>query len=76
MCYCLLIYSQLDFTLDIRLIRYIDLMDSVINYILNVGLGKISTNKKGNQLKPIVINSKTYRYNKDKPLTNTLKYIS
>ena len=48
-------------------------MDSVIKHILNVGLGKIDTNKKGNNLKSIVINDKTYRYNKDKPLTKTLK---
>ena len=71
----LLIYSQLDFILDIRLIRYIDLMDSVIKHVLNVGLGKIHTNRKGNNLKPIVINNKTYRHNKDKPLTKTFKHI-
>ena len=36
-------------------------------------MGKIKTNNKGKGLKPIVINDKTYRYNKDKPLTNTLR---
>ena len=48
-------------------------MERVIKHVLNVGLGKIKTNKKGNQLKSIIINDKTYRYNKDKPLTKTLK---
>ena len=48
-------------------------MDIVIKHVLDVGLGEITTNKKGNKLKPIVINDKTYRYNKDKPLTKTLK---
>ena len=47
-------------------------MESVIKHILNVGLGKLATNKTGNQLKSIMINDKTYRCNKDKPLTNTL----
>ena len=49
-------------------------MESVIKHILNVGLGKINTNKKGNQLTSIIINDNTYRYNKDKPLTKTLKH--
>ena len=47
-------------------------MDSVNKHILNVGLGKIQTNKKGNNLS-IVISVKTYRYNK-KTLTETLKH--
>ena len=46
-------------------------MDSVIKHVLNVGLGKINTNKKVNNLKPTIINGKTYRCNKDKPLTKT-----
>ena len=48
-------------------------MHSVIKHILTVGLGKITTNKKGSSLKSIVINDKTYRYNKDKALTKTLR---
>ena len=48
-------------------------MDSVIKHVLNVGLCEIKTNKKGNKLKSIVIGDKTYRCNKDKPLTKTLK---
>ena len=48
-------------------------MDSVIKRTITVGLGKIKTNSKGEELKSIVINSKTYRYNKDKPLSQTLK---
>ena len=47
-------------------------MGSVIKHILNVGLGKISTNRKGNNLKPMVINDKTYRYNKENHLQKTL----
>ena len=47
-------------------------MGSVIKHVLNVGLGKISTNKKGNSLKSIVVDGKTYRYNEDRPLTKTL----
>jgi hypothetical protein len=49
-------------------------MDSVIKHILNVGLGKIKTNNKGEELKSIIINDKTYRYDKDKPLTKILKH--
>ena len=48
-------------------------MDSVIKHVITVGLGKIKTNNKGKELKSIVINDTTYRYNKDKPLTQTLK---
>ena len=48
-------------------------MDSVIKHVLNVGLGKINTNKKVNNLKPTIINGKTYSCNKDKPLTNTIR---
>ena len=48
-------------------------MDSVFKHVITVGLGKIKTNNKGKGLKPIVTNDKTYRYNKDKPLTNTFK---
>ena len=47
-------------------------MNSVIEHVITVGLGKIITNNKGKGLKSIVINDKTCRYNKDKPLTNTL----
>ena len=54
---------------------YIDLMYSVIKHVITVGLGKIQTNNKGKELKSIVINDKTYRYNKDKPLSKTLKHI-
>ena len=50
-------------------------MNSVIEHVITVGLGKIKTNNKGNGLKLIVINDKTYSYNKDRPLTNTLKHI-
>ena len=35
-------------------------MESVIKHILNVGLGKIKSNKKGNQLKSIVVNEKKH----------------
>jgi len=49
-------------------------MESVIQHILNVGIGEIKTNKKGKQLKSIIIDGKTYRYNKDKPLTKKLKH--
>ena len=48
-------------------------MDSVIKHIPNVGIGKIKPHKKGVNLQSIVINDKIYRYNKDKPLTNTIK---
>ena len=48
-------------------------MDSVIKHVITVGLGKIKTNNKGKGLKLIVINDTTYRYNKDKPLTQTIK---
>jgi len=48
-------------------------MDSVIKHTIAVGLGKIKTNNKGKELKSIVINDKTYRYNKDKPLSQSLK---
>ena len=48
-------------------------MDSVIKHTITVGLGKIKTNNKGKELKSIVINDKTYRYDKDKPLSQTLK---
>ena len=48
-------------------------MDSVMKHVITVGLGKIKTNNKGKELKPIVINDKTYKYNKDKPLINTLR---
>ena len=47
-------------------------MDSVIKHVIAVGLGKINTNNKGKELNPLIINDKTYRYNKDKPLTQTL----
>ena len=50
-------------------------MYSVIKHVITVGLGNIKTTNKGKELKSIVINDKTYktyRYNKDKPLTNTL----
>jgi len=48
-------------------------MDSVIKHTIAVGLGKIKTNNKGKELKSVVTNDTTYRYNKDKPLTQTLK---
>ena len=48
-------------------------MDSVIKHTIAVGLGKIKTNNKGKELKSIVINDKTYRYDKDKPLSQALK---
>ena len=51
-------------------------MNSVIKHVITVGLGKIITNNKGKGLKSIVINDKTYRYNKNKPLAKTLKYIT
>ena len=44
----------------------------MINHVLNVGLGSITINNKGKQLKSIIINDKTYRYDKDKALTETL----
>ena len=47
-------------------------MDRVIKHVLNVGLGSIKTNNKGKELKSIIINDKTYRYDKDKALTKTL----
>ena len=47
-------------------------MDSVIKHVITVGLGNIKANNKGKELKSIVINDTTYRYNKDKPLTQTL----
>ena len=47
----------------------------MIKHTITVGLGKIKTNNKGKELKSIVINDKTYRYNKDKPLSQTLKNI-
>ena len=49
-------------------------MEGVIKHVLNVGLGRIKTNKKGNNLKSIVINDKTYKYNKEKPLTKNIKH--
>ena len=48
-------------------------MDSVIKHTITVGLGKTKTNNKGRELKSIVINDKTYGYNKDKPLSQTFK---
>ena len=45
----LLTYSQLNCILDIRRNTYIDLMESVIKHIVNVGLGKIKTHTKGDQ---------------------------
>ena len=69
------IYSHLNLILDIRLNRYIDLINSVIRHVITVGLGKIKAKNKGKDLKPIVINYKTYRYNKNKPLTHTLKNV-
>ena len=48
-------------------------MDSVIEHVITVGLGKIKTNNKGKELNSLIINDKTYSYNKDKPLTQTLK---
>ena len=47
-------------------------MERVIKHVLNVGIGNIKTNNKGNELKSIIINDKTYRYDKDKALTKTL----
>ena len=47
-------------------------MNSVIKHVITVGLGKIPTNIKGEELKSIAINDKTYRCNKDKPLSKTL----
>ena len=49
-------------------------MNSVTKHVITVGLGKVQTNNKGKELKSIAINDKTYRYNKDKPLTQTLKH--
>ena len=54
--FCYYIYSHHNFILDIRLIRHIDLMDSVVKHTITVGLGKIKTNNKGKGLKSIVIN--------------------
>ena len=48
-------------------------MDSVIKHVITVGLGKIKTNNKGKELNSLIINNKTYRYNKDKPLTKTFQ---
>ena len=48
-------------------------MDSVIKHTITVGLCKVKTNNKGKELKPIIINGKTYRCNKDKPLSQTLE---
>ena len=64
--------SHLNFILDIRLIRYTDLVDSVIKHAIAVGLGNITTTNKGKELKSVVTNDTTYRYNGDKPLTQTL----
>ena len=47
-------------------------MDNTIEHIINVGIGDITTNSKGKQLKPIITAGKTYRYNKDKPPTKIL----
>ena len=44
-------------------------MDNTIKRIINVGVGEIKTNSKGKPLKSIIIGGRTYRYNKDKPLT-------
>ena len=49
-------------------------MDSVTKHVITVGLGRIKTNSEGKELNSLIINDKTYRYNKDKPLTNTLKH--
>ena len=51
-------------------------MNSVIKHVITVGLGKVKTNNTGKDLRSIVINCKTYRYNKDKPPTHTLKHTS
>ena len=48
-------------------------MDNIIEHIINVGLGEINTNSNGKQLKSIIIYGKTYRCNKDKPLTKLTK---
>ena len=69
----LLTYSQLNCILDIRRNTYIDLMESVIKHIVNVGLGKIKTHTKGDQWEPVITKSTTFKYNKDKPRTKTFK---
>ena len=48
-------------------------MDSVTKHVITVGLGKIKTNNKGKGLESIVINDKTYRYNKDKTTYRHMK---
>ena len=71
--FCYYIDSHLNFILDIRLNRFLDLMNSVIKHVITVGLGKIKTNNKGKELNSLIIHDKTFRYNKDKPLTQTFK---
>ena len=51
-------------------------MDSVIQHVLTVGLGKVKTNNTGQELKSLIINDQTYRYNKDKPFTTTFNNTS
>ena len=48
-------------------------MGNSIGHIINVGVGEIKTNSKGEQLKSIIIDGITYIYNEDKPLTTIMK---
>ena len=50
-----IIYSHLNFVLDIRLNSYIDLMNSVIKHVITVGLDKIKTNNKGKELNSLIM---------------------
>ena len=47
-------------------------MQRVINYILSEGLAKVKLNNKGKELKSLIRNGNTFRYNKEKPLTKNI----
>jgi hypothetical protein len=47
-------------------------MNSVLKYVFDSKVGKIKV-VNGKEYKKIIIDDKVYNYNKDKPLSNTLK---
>ena len=57
---CYYMYSHLNSILDIRVIRYIDLLYSAIKHVITVDLRNIKTNNKGKELNSLIIHDKTY----------------
>ena len=50
-----------------------DALKTAMRYVLNSKTGEIKKSKKGKELKQVIIDGLTFKYDKEKPITGRLK---